>query len=384
MIDYLISNSPIEFVGALGFDTDANGWVTPRRLPDWTRIQFADSGIDRYAKFPSGVRLRFQTSADQIILKVCVSKLVITGLSEEKRPAAFDLLVNGIEKRTVTAENGSILRLTATAPSVFSETLEPGEPDVLVFDDLGDDEKEIEIWLPTTAIVEIVSVSASREILPPKIQTKKRWVHYGSSISQCSEALRPMDAWPIRAAQLLTLDLINFGLAGECQLDGFVARTIANTPADFISLKLGINTVNADSMRERAFIPAVHNLLDTIREKQPTTPILLISPVWCPFHETTPGPTMIDGERLYAKERPAELSVGALTLTRIRTILEAVVKNRSDDNLYFLNGLELFNAADSDHTPDNLHPDSFGYRLMGERFAARQGSFIENLQIGRN
>jgi hypothetical protein len=369
-------DSPVEFVGALGFDKDVTGWVTPRRLPDWTRIQFADTGIERHVKFPSGVRLRFQTSADKISLKVRVSKLVITGLSEEKRPAAFDLLVNGIEKATATAENGSILRLTATAPSVFSETLEPGDPDVLIFENLGDDEKEIEIWLPTTAIVEIVSISASREILPPKIQTKKRWVHYGSSISQCSEAVRPMDAWPIRAAQLLTLDLINFGLAGECQLDGFTGRAIADTPADFISLKLGINIINADSMRERAFIPAVHNFLDTIREKQPTTPILLISPVWCPFHETTPGPTMIDGQRLYAKERSAELSVGALILTRIRTILATVVENRSDDHLHFMDGLELFSSADGDHMPDSLHPDSTGYRLMGERFAALQGSFI--------
>jgi len=53
------------------------------------------------------------------------------------------------------------------------------------------------------------------------------------------------------------------------------------TPADFISLKLGINVVNGDSMRERSFIPAVHNFLDTIREKKPNTPILIISPIIC-------------------------------------------------------------------------------------------------------
>ena len=379
MIDYLILESPVEFVGVFGFDTDADGWVTPRRLPDWTRIQFADSGIERNAKFPSGVRLRFHTRADQIVLKVRVSKLVITGLSEDKRPAAFDLLVNGVEKATIAAEHGNVLRLTPVSTSVSTETLEPGEADLLIFDDLGDEEKEIEIWLPTTAIVEIVSISASSEILPPKFRKKKRWVHYGSSISQCSEADRPMDAWPIRASQLLTLDLINFGLAGECQLDGFAARTIADTPADFISLKLGINIVNADSMRERTFIPAVHSLLDTIRQKQPRTPLLLISPVWCPFHENTPGPTMIDGQRLHSIERPAELAVGALTLTRIRTILQEVVGKREDNNLYFMDGLKLFSSADSDHMPDNLHPDSLGYRLMGERFAALQGPFIANL-----
>ena len=371
MFTYPILDSRIEIVGALGFDKSADGWVTPRRLPDWTRIQFADAGIERFLKFPSGVRLRFKTSADQITLKVLVSKMVITGLAEDKRPAAFDLLVNGEESQTLTAEHGNVLRLTPGLTAVFVETIEPGDPDLLTFSDLGDDEKEIEIWLPSSAIVELKELSASKEIFSALPNKKKKWVHYGSSISHCIEALRPMDIWPVRAAQLMNLDLTNFGFAGECQLDGFAGRSIANTPADFISLKLGINIVNADSMRERAFIPAVHSLLDTIREKQPTTPILVISPIWCPFHETTPGPIMIDGPLLFAKERPAEFAAGALHLVRIREILEEVVSLRKDKNLHYMNGFELMNEHDVDLMPDKLHPDSAGYRLMGERFAKR-------------
>jgi len=369
MFTYPILDSKIEIVGALGIDKSPDGWVTPRRLPDWTRIQFADAGIERFLKFPSGVRLRFKTSADQITLKVLVSKMVITGLAEEKRPAAFDLLVNGKEAQTLTADHGNVLRLTPGLTAVFVETIEPGDPDLLTFSNLGDADKEIEIWLPSSAIVELKELTSSKEIFSAPPSTKKKWVHYGSSISHCIEALRPMDIWPVRAAQLMNLDLTNFGFAGECQLDGFAARSIANTPADFISLKLGINLVNADSMRERAFIPAVHSLLDTIREKQPTTPILVISPIWCPFHETTPGPIMIDGPLLFAKERPAEFAAGALHLVRIREILNEIVSKRGDKNLHYMNGLELMNENDVDLMPDKLHPNSAGYRLIGERFA---------------
>ena len=371
MFTYPILDSKIEIVGALGFDKGADGWVTPRRLPDWTRNQFADAGIERFLKFPSGVRLRFKTSADQVTLKVLVSKMVITGLAEDKRPAAFDLLVDGKEVQTLTADHGNVLRLTPGLTAVFVETLEPGDPDLLTFSNLGDADKEMEIWLPSSAIVELKELTASKEIFSAPPSTKKRWVHYGSSISHCIEALRPMDIWPVRAAQIMNLNLTNFGFAGECQLDGFAARSIANTPADFITLKLGINIVNADSMRERAFIPAVHNLLDTIREKQPTTPILIISPIWCPFHETTPGPIMIDGPLLFAKERPAEFAAGALHLVRIREILDEAVINRKDKNLHYMNGLELMNEHDVDLMPDKLHPNSEGYRLMGERFAKK-------------
>ena len=371
MFTYPILDSKIEIVGALGFDKGADGWVTPRRLPDWTRNQFADAGVERFLKFPSGVRLRFKTSADQVTLKVLVSKMVITGLAEDKRPAAFDLLVDGKEVQTLTADHGNVLRLTPGLTAVFVETLEPGDPDLLTFSNLGDADKEIEIWLPSSAIVELKELTASKEIFSAPPSPKKKWVHYGSSISHCIEALRPMDIWPVRAAQIMNLNLTNFGFAGECQLDGFAARSIANTPADFITLKLGINIVNADSMRERAFIPAVHNLLDTIREKQPTTPILIISPIWCPFHETTPGPIMIDGPLLFAKERPAEFAAGALHLVRIREILDEAVINRKDKNLHYMNGLELMNEHDVDLMPDKLHPNSEGYRLMGERFAKK-------------
>lgn len=379
MFTYSIKDHQIEVVGALGFQEDSPGWLIPRRLPDWTIKQFADDAIDRFVKFPSGIRLRFTTSADLITLKVRVSRLVITGLAENVRPAGFDLLVNGVENQSQEAHNGNILRLTSTAPSVFSETLEEGESDTLTFSGLGDESKNIEIWFPTSAIVEVNEVAASSEITAAPLDLRKRWLHYGSSISQSGEALRAMDAWVMRAAQLLNLNVTNFGLAGQCQLDGFVARTMAALPADLITLKLGINVINADSMRERAFIPAVHNFLDILRESQPLTPIIVISAIWCPFHEDTPGPTMIEGSELYGKERPTELATGALTLTRTRKILEEIVATRADVNLHYMNGLTLFSQSDEDNLPDKLHPNSAGYRLMGERFADLQKSFIDKI-----
>ena len=144
MFTYSIKDRQIDVVGALGFQEDSPGWLTPRRLPDWTMKQFADDAIDRFVKFPSGIRLRFTTSADLITLTVRVSRLVITGIAENLRPAAFDLVVNGVENQSQEAHNGNILRLTSTAPSVFSETLEAGESDTLTFSGLGNESKNIE------------------------------------------------------------------------------------------------------------------------------------------------------------------------------------------------------------------------------------------------
>ena len=107
-------------------------------------------------------------------------------------------------------------------------------------------------------------------------------------------ATHPTGTWPVVAARLAGLDLVNLGLGGSALLDPFVARTIRDTPADLISVKLGINLVNQDLMRRRVLGPAVHGWLDTIRDGHPDTPIRLVSPIFCGIHESVPGPTAPD------------------------------------------------------------------------------------------
>ncbi len=82
------------------------------------------------------------------------------------------------------------------------------------------------------------------------------WVHHGSSISQGSNAATPAGTWASIAARAAGVGLVNLGFGGSALLDPFVARVIRDTPADLLSVKMGINIVNADLMRRRAFAPA--------------------------------------------------------------------------------------------------------------------------------
>jgi hypothetical protein len=177
------------------------------------------------------------------------------------------------------------------------------------------------------------------------------------------------------------VNLINLGLGGSALLDPFTARALRDTPADLISVKLGINVVNADLMRLRAFGPAVHGFLDTVRDGHPDTPLLVVSPILCPIHEDTPGPSLPDlaalGEgrlRFRAAGDPAETASGKLTLTVIREELARIVRERSaeDPRLSYLDGRELYGEADFGELPlpDDLHPDAAAHRRIGERFAA--------------
>src|SRR5699024_5072228 len=139
----------------------------------------------------------------------------------------------------------------------------------------------------------------------------------------------------------------NLGLGGNALLDPFIARTLRDTQADLISIKIGINLVNRDVMRLRAFTSAVHGFLDTLRDGHASTPLLVVSPIWCPIHEDTPGPSAPDstafdrGElRFQATGDPAERAAGKLTLGTIREELARIVQQRreNDSNLHYLDG----------------------------------------------
>ncbi len=201
-----------------------------------------------------------------------------------------------------------------------------------------------------------------------------------SSISHGSDAASPTATWPALAASHGGAELVNLGLGGSALLDAFTARTLRDTPADLISIKIGINLVNTDLMRLRAFTPAVHGFLDTIREGHPTLPLLVVSPIHCPIHEDTPGPSAPDfGDlsagklRFRATGDPAERAAGKLTLNVIRAELSRIVKQRAadDPDLHYLDGRDLYGEADFAELPlpDQLHPDAAAHHRIGERFA---------------
>ena len=209
--------------------------------------------------------------------------------------------------------------------------------------------------------------------------TRPIWLHHGSSISHGSNALHPTATWPALAAAGAGVELINLGMGGAALLDPFTARTMRDIPADLISIKIGINVVNADLMRVRALGPAVHGFLDTIRDGHPTTPLLVVSPLLCPIHEDTPGPAMPD----FSKLSEGQLSFVAtgdptdptrLTLNIIRRALARIVVERAveDPHLHYLDGRELYGEADLYELPlpDQLHPDAATHRRIGERFAS--------------
>ncbi|CAM5634022.1 SGNH/GDSL hydrolase family protein [Streptomyces pilosus] len=362
--------------GALDLERTPRG-LLPHRLPAWARARNTDGQLAMAECQPSGVRLVLRTRATAVELDTLPTKRVHVG-APQRPDGQYDLLVDGRPAGRAVADGGNTVTI-----DMSTGRAEPGSGPVatLRFTGLPADDKTVEIWLPHNEMTELVALRTDAPVEPAAASGRRTWLHYGSSISHGSDAASPTTTWPALAAAHGGVELVNLGLAGSALLDPFVARTMRDTPADLISVKIGINLVNTDLMRLRAFAPAVDGFLDTLRDGHPTAPLLVVSPILCPMHEDTPGPTAFDFSQLAegrlrftAAGDPEERAGGKLTLGVIRDELERLVSRRSvdDPNLYHLDGRDLY--GEEDHAelplPDGLHPDAATHRRMGERFAA--------------
>lgn len=372
--------------GALDLERTSAG-VLPHRLPARARAQIPPDQLPMSEAQPSGVRLVFRTLARTIELDVLRTSMAYVGVPP--RPdGVYDLLVDGRLAGRSSADGGNLHVIDLAAGTA---ELRPGPVGTVRFAELPDHDKQVEIWLPHNEITELVALRTDAPVEAAPATDRRVWLHHGSSISHGSEAESPSTTWPALAAARGGVELVNLGFGGNALLDPFTARAIRDTDVDLLSVKIGINLVNLDLMRMRAFGPAVHGFLDTIREGHPTTPLLVVSPILCPIHEDTPGPAMPDLSEL-GEGRMSFVATGdpadptRLTLTRIRTELARIAAQRAadDPHLHYLDGRELYGDADADQLPlpDRLHPDAATHRLVGERFAAsafaRGGAFASS------
>jgi lysophospholipase L1-like esterase len=326
------------------------GAVQPVRFP-LGDLTFLDPFTRWVASCAAGVRLRLTT--DSRSLRLASTQRQAVG---SDRDANYELYVDGKLWARKPAKGGA--RLTAEGKTDGDERA------TIAFDDLPAGEKTLELWLPQVATVSITAVElddgAHWAAWPDR---RRRLVFHGSSISHCMEAEGSSGAWPAVASDLAGMAHLNMGWAGSCLLSGLAARAIRDQSADGIVLKLGINVYSEGMLKERTFLDSAHSMISIIREKHPTTPLMIVSPI-------------------YSASREREGSAGGPSLSHMRELLEGVVQTRvkaGDRAIRYLSGLALFNEADAPDLPDDLHPNAAGYRRMGERFhetVLRDGAWL--------
>lgn len=327
--------------GVADFEPVKEGLV-PWRLP-FDESPLLPPGLAQMAQVASGVRIRFRTDANEVRIR-----------ATNDEPSAPITMVGG---------DGHLITRDLT-PSAYEVSF--GDPNG----------EEVEIWLPHRGrtIVAEIGVSAGAKV-EPRVAPPRRWLAYGSSITQSMQANDPASTWLALVAREHDLDLVNLGFAGEAHLDPIVARYIALAPADVISLCVGINVYVEASMSLRTYRSNLAEFIRVARSGHPGVPILVMSAICSPSRETVPCyPRLMFPpvrRRLNRIGRLAE--VNALfgpTLEAFREETASVVDllaRRGDEQLSYLDGRTILGADEADLLADGLHPTAAGEELMAER-----------------
>ena len=332
------------------------GGLCAHRIPQPHRDRLRDAFF-RYVQWcPAGVRLRFRATGP---VSVTLGSYSLTG-DAATISVRHDHDPGAVETQTLSAggvigfgPDGIALNPAEAAPIVVT----PRSPGGL-----------IEVLLDHRMPMEVLAISGD---VTPAPDTRPVWLHYGSSISHGLEADAPHRRWPEQVAAARDLRLRDLSFAGNAQLDPLVGQMISDAEAAVISLAVGINLVNSDSMRERVFVPALHGLLDTIRQGHPSTPIVLSTAIAFPAGETTPGPDAKEADGIYrAVHRSIAADQGALTVSRTRELIADVVAARADPQLTLHDGRDFLGPDDTALLVDGLHPGQDGIDLIAGRVIA--------------
>lgn len=319
----------LTWAGAISVEHTA-GWSQAWRLPHERIGLFPPEMLQERAAHAAGVRLAFTTD----------STVVAGEIEPQDEMSPVDCYANGAFVGSVHLYGGR---------------------ERFAFAGLPAGEKRVELWLPQFGVFRLRGLSLDDgATLTSTTDTRPRWLTYGSSITQCRTAASPSRTWPAIAARTLDLHLTCLGFGGQCHLDPTIALLIRDTPADLLSMCVGINIQGANSMNVRTFRPAILGFVQIVREKHPRTPFVVMSPIYGVGREVAPN------------------AVG-FTLPEMRAEVRAAVETLrayGDENLHYLDGLEIFGADLARYLPDDLHPDAEGYRIMGERMADRLGYFL--------
>ena len=196
-----------------------------------------------------------------------------------------------------------------------------------------------------------ISTTMGYDIRPPQPQElpAKRWLAYGSSITNGGITANNYNCYIQQTARLLGVDVLNMGLSGGCLCEKEMADYIVERDDwDFATLELGIN------MRERftidEFKSRAEYLINIISNKKIDKKIFVITI----FPNCA---TFLNEENEISK-----------TEKKFNRILEEIVMRNTNDNVSLINGYDVLNRFDL-LSVDLVHPSEACHSVMGSNLA---------------
>ena len=163
-------------------------------------------------------------------------------------------------------------------------------------------------------------------------------VFYGSSITQGACASRAGNSYPAMVCRRFNCDFINLGFSGNAKGEPEIAEYIAGLDMKAFVYDYDHNAPNVEHLKNTH-----KRMFDVIRKANPELPIIMM--------------TSVSLARAH-DDRDARARV---IYDTYRSAVEA-----GDENVYFINGTELFADIEDSATVEGVHPNDTGFHYMAK------------------
>jgi hypothetical protein len=328
------TDARMEINGLAWFGENGGEWFRlPVRLKDTLPKAVWNLGLSL-----SGARIRFRTDSNALAIRVEYPSAPDMANMHAFGQTGVDLYLDGVYRGTATAKKDS------TA----------GQPVEHVYFDLGPKprvERVVTLYLPLYKAAKPLAIGVDKQAQirrAPSYALSKPVVFYGTSITQGGCASRPGMSYQAILSRMLNLDFVNLGFSGNGRGEPEVARMVAEIDAASFVLDFAQNNKSVEALRT-----VYEPFLNTIREKHPTTPIFVITP--------------ISSAREALADRSSQLE-------RMREHIRQVASKRiagGDQRLEIVEGTDLIGPDRLDGFVDTVHPNDLGFQWMAEGLAHR-------------
>lgn len=301
-----------------------------RRLPEAVAGRVS-SGVAALHLNTAGGRVRFKTNSPYIAIHAEMNHIGKMPHFTLAGSAGFDLYINGEESR-----------YAGTFMPPFQ--IDGGYESMIDFDAVKMREITINFPLYSGVCALYIGLADGSAVEEPAPYTcEKPVVYYGSSITQGGCASRPGNSYQAVIARRLNCNYINLGFSGSAKGEKEIAEYIAQLDMSVFVYDYDHNAPDA------AFLEATHRpMFEQIRMRQPELPVIMLT-----------RPNHVPGRQTDERIR--------IVYNTYETAVQA-----GDQNVYFINGQEIFHYRDPDMmTVDGTHPNDFGFWCMAELIGAR-------------
>ncbi len=246
---------PITFHNLQELEPMAEGGWRLNRVPA-SLFPKLNANAQRRAYAPAGAELRFNLAGEEA--RIFLRKVENRGLPVRHLPALAEIYWGDYLAGWMPVGDDwteMVVRRPANR-ALLTKAAVAGKPGRFAPD-------LIRVALPCLPDIQLLKVEG--EVTPARADQvpARRYLAYGSSITNGAQAVRPGDAYPARVARALGVDHFNLGFGGGAWLEPEMAEWIASrTDWEFATLEMGINltsrvTPEEFAARLKGFLPRI-------------------------------------------------------------------------------------------------------------------------------